>query len=283
MPAKRTEIPFFKMSGSGNDFILIDNRNGEIRGIPIQTFTKQVCRRGLSVGADGLILIEKSDKADFKWRYLNSDGEEASFCGNGARCAARFAVLRQIAPPYLTFESVVGIVSAEVKKGSVKVSMMAPYGIDLTRDLYFRQRRWEGHFMVMGVPHWVHFSKDIDRINVPEIGAIVRNHGDFKPEGTNANFVDILSEHEIRIRTYERGVEGETLACGTGAVASALIGHLARKMSSPVTIYPKGNIPLKVYFKASGGQLTDIFLEGEARVVIQGVLTSDSWRYEGDV
>ena len=276
-------IPFFKMSGSGNDFILMDNRNQELKGIKIKPFTKALCRRGLSVGADGLILIEKSSKADFKWRYLNADGEEASFCGNGARCAARFALLREIAPASLTFETSGGIVSAEVKETEVRVSMMSPARIELKQDLFFRARRWEGQFMVMGVPHWIHFAKDIDQINVPEIGPIIRNHPHFKPEGTNVNFVDILSGHELRMRTYERGVEAETLACGTGAVAAALDGHLVHKISSPVTIYPKGKIPLTVYFKKMEGEISEIFLEGDARVVFEGTLGPDAWAYDNDL
>ncbi|MBI1821491.1 MAG: diaminopimelate epimerase [Nitrospirae bacterium] len=275
----RNLINFHKMSGSGNDFIVIDNRNHVLKGLPIQKLTQKICKKGLSVGADGLILIENSTKADFKWHYLNADGEEASFCGNGARCAAYYAVLKKIAKPELTFETLRGLVSATVKKKTVKVSMMNPQKIELNKGLFLKQRRWEGHFMVMGVPHWIHFAKDIDQIDVPDVGPRIRNHPIFLPEGTNANFVDILNENELRIRTYERGVEAETLACGTGAAAAALLGHRVYKMSSPVTVYPKGNIPLKIYFKAAQGEFSKIFLEGDARTVFEGFLFEDAWQY----
>ncbi|MBI3604606.1 MAG: diaminopimelate epimerase [Nitrospirae bacterium] len=281
MPDKsmRKSIHFYKMSGSGNDFIMIDNRSNVLKGLPVKRLTQKLCRRGLSVGADGLILIEKSTKADFKWRYLNADGEEASFCGNGARCAAYFAVLQKIAKPALTFETLRGIISARVKKNSVRVSMMSPERLELGTNIFLNSRKWEGNFMVMGVPHWVHFSRDIDEINVPETGPKVRYHPRFLPEGTNANFVDILTERELRIRTYERGVEAETLACGTGAVASVLVGRLLYKMTSPVTVYPKGDIPLKVHFKETGGEFSDIYLEGDARVIFEGVLAENAWEY----
>ena len=272
-------INFLKMSGSGNDFIVIDNRRQILKGISTQNFVKKVCARGLSVGSDGLILIEKSTKADFKWRYFNADGEEVSFCGNGSRCAAYFAVLKKISGPSLTFESKKGIISAEVKKKSVKVEMMGPRLIELSKNLFFNQKKWEGHFMVLGVPHWIHFAKDIDLINVPEVGSRVRHHPEFSPEGTNADFVDILTDREIRIRTFERGVEDETLACGTGAVASVLTGHLLYNLSSPVTVYPKGNIPLTIYFKKRDHEFSDIFLEGDSRVIYEGVLNKEAWDY----
>ncbi|MBI1823463.1 MAG: hypothetical protein HYR80_05055 [Nitrospirae bacterium] len=133
--------------------------------------------------------------------------------------------------------------------------------------------------MILGVPHWIHFAKDIDLINVSEIGSRVRHHMEFLPDGTNANFVDILNEREIRMRTFERGVEAETLACGTGAVASVLTGHILYNLSSPVTVYPKGNIPLTVYFKKRDNEFSDIFLEGDSRVIYEGILHPDAWNY----
>ncbi|MHB8483297.1 MAG: diaminopimelate epimerase [Nitrospiria bacterium] len=275
----RNLINFHKMSGSGNDFIVIDNRHHVLKGLSIKTLTRKICKKGLSVGADGLILIEKSKTADFKWRYLNADGEEAPFCGNGARCAAYYAVLKKITQSDLTFETQTGTVSARVKKKSVKISMMNPLRIELNKDLFVNQRKWDGHFMIMGVPHWVHFAKDIDQIDVSVVGPKLRSHPDLFPEGANANFVDILNQNEMRIRTYERGVEAETLACGTGAVAAALLGHQVYQMSSPVTVYPKGNIPLKVYFKETREDFSHIFLEGDARVVFEGFLFEDAWQY----
>jgi len=275
----KRSVNFIKMSGSGNDFIVIDNRNQLLNGIFSKTFVKNLCTKGLSVGSDGLILIEKSKTADFKWRYFNADGEEVTFCGNGSRCAAFYAVLKKISSPSLTFETQAGIVKAQVKKKSVKVSMMSPSRLEINNNLCINQKKWEGHYMILGVPHWIHFSKDIDLINVNEVGRQVRFHPEFMPEGTNANFVDLLNDREIRIRTFERGVEAETLACGTGAVASVLMGHKLFNLSSPVTAYPKGNIPLRIYFKKRDDEFTDIYLEGDSRVIYEGILHQEAWDY----
>ncbi len=264
------------MSGSGNDFILIDNRDGVLRGIDLPGWVSKVCRRGLSVGADGVITIEPSKTATFKWHYYNADGGEVSMCGNGSRCAARFAVLEKIAPPQLTIETLAGIIRAEVEGDRVKVQLTRPKDYRPGLAVPIAGKTWEGHFIDTGVPHVVYSVDNVEKTDVLGLGRATREHAMFKPAGTNANFIRVVDPHTIAIRTYERGVESETLACGTGAVAAALISGARGEAQSPVTLKTRGGQDLTVFFETDGEAFTNVFLEGEARVIYTAELSPEA-------
>jgi diaminopimelate epimerase len=273
------KIPFWKMSGSGNDFILIDNRTGILSHDGIGPFIKKVSARGLSVGADGLILIEPSKKADFAWRYYNADGGEAEMCGNGSRCAARFAYLNGIvSSPRMRLETLVGIIDAEVRGERARVRMPPPSDLRLGLKLMLEGKEFLGHFLNTGVPHLVIPVDDVEAVDVIALGRAGRNHPLFAPKGTNVNFVSSGSRPSIKIRTYERGVEGETLACGTGAVAAALVLGAMGRLRSPVALMTRGGILLNVDFAWDGTSFTDVHLEGDARVVFVGEMWEEAWK-----
>ena len=259
------------MHASGNDFIVIDNRLDRVQGDP-SGFVKMVCRQHYSVGADGVILIEKSDKADFKWRFFNLDGGEVAMCGNGSRCAARFAYLKGIAGRELAFETLAGIIRAEVMGERVKVQLTTPGELreGISIDLGGQTR--EASFIDTGVPHVVFIVEDPYSINVQREGSLTRHHEQFMPAGTNANFAKVTGRDQMTVRTYERGVEGETLACGTGATASALVAAHMGLVDSPVTLTTKGGDSLKVYFNMTEDGFAEVFLEGDAVLVFQGEL-----------
>jgi len=264
------KIPFYKMQGSGNDFILIDNRRGALKGRNLRQVAMTVCDRHYSVGADGFIAIVPSKKADFKWRFFNADGSEAEMCGNGSRCAARFAHLRKIAKRTLSFETKAGLIHAEVGKNTVKVQLTGATALRLNIAVPLESGARTGHFINTGVPHLIYLSDRIDAEDVVTIGRKTRQHDLFKPDGTNVNFIQVQGLHRLRIRTYERGVEGETLACGTGAVAGAIIAGKLGLVSSPVEVTTKSGEKLTVSYERSGDQFTALHLEGNAKVICEG-------------
>jgi len=271
-------IPFLKMSGSGNDFIIIDHRNEFIDENTLTRLITGVCRRKLSVGADGFILIENSKQHDFSWRFYNSDGSRAEMCGNGARCAARFAQLNGIAGAELSFETDAGVIRAQIKADRVKVKMPDPtdirfdFGVDLEA----------GSMMVSsvntGVPHVIILQDQIDDLDVVGIGREIRYHRDFAPAGTNVNFICRNDGNAIAIRTYERGVEDETLACGTGSIASALVAARKLEMNSPIDVMTRSGEYLTIYFAENKGCFHGIFMEGDARVIYAGELWEEAWQ-----
>jgi diaminopimelate epimerase len=291
------KIPFMKFSGAGNDFIVVDNRDRVIDPKKMSAFVSGVCRRHLSIGADGLIFIEKSRKYDFRWRFYNNDGGEADFCGNGARCVARFAYLKKIAPKSMQFEGTAGVVEAEMDGEQVTVKVPEPSGIRLHVRLAIashRRRRsdvaapasasregavLEGHAINTGVPHFVYFVHDTSTAEVMGVGRPTRYHEAFNPSGTNVNFAQVVDRHTVKIRTYERGVEGETLACGSGALAAALLAALVHKVESPITVIPLSRVPLRVAFKRTGERITNLTLTGEARAVYEGQMRPEAWEY----
>ncbi len=274
--ARNTRIPFAKMSGSGNDFVIIDNRRDLVPRRKMPAFVKAACRRGLSVGADGVIFIQKSRRADFRWHYFNADGGEAEMCGNGSRCAARFAVMHKIAPKRLAFETLAGLIHAEVGQKGVTVELPLPTGLRLNFTIDLGVTSYQAHFLNTSVPHTVVFVDDVEAIDVHRAGEAIRYHRMFAPAGSNANFVTIDGPHKLTIRTYERGVEGETLACGTGAVAAAVLAGLLGKVTSPVTLKTRGGPPLGVSFTLDGERATSVTLTGEARLVYEGALTPEA-------
>lgn len=266
---------FYKMTGGGNDFVLVEDMADRLSPGEIQALVPKVCRRRLSVGADGLIVLKPSSNAHFRWLFYNSDGSPAEMCGNGGRCAARLAHMLGIAPEELTFETAVGLVRAEVHGPRVKIALPPPTGLRPGMELEVEGRRLQVDFINTGVPHVVIFVEDLQEVDVVGLGRPLRHHQAFGPSGTNVDFVE-AEGGRLRIRTYERGVEDETLACGTGAVAAALLAHLKGQTSSPTTVIPRGAEPLTVYYRWTGGGFVDVALEGEVRLIYRGELKEEA-------
>jgi diaminopimelate epimerase len=276
-------LPFAKMSGSGNDFLVIDNREGLLRYDRVGVFARAVCRRGLSVGADGIVLIDmpSSPDYDFGWRYFNADGSEGEMCGNGAMCGARFAYLNGISGATSRFETISGPVTAEIGADSVyprvKLAMVQPGPPKMGICVSALGRDFTVHAVTVGVPHIAIVANDADSEgDFVKLGRELRRHERFAPAGTNVNLIAPLPNGAIRMRTYERGVEDETLACGTGAVASAIVARALGMASQPTEILTTSGRTLRVDFDWSDAGATDVSLEGEARVVYTATLGPDA-------
>lgn len=264
-------VRFTKAVASGNDFIIIDNKDGELdpRQLDYSEMARDLCRRRLSVGGDGLLVLEGTDKADFRMRVINPDGSEVDMCGNGARCSSLYAALSGWGEK-LSFETGAGILEAEINGNDVKLKMTDPTDIKLDVNLGVAKKFMKVHSLNTGVPHVVHTVEDLEKYPVKEMGRAIREHDIFAPEGTNANFVGEVEGSSAALRTYERGVEDETLACGTGTVASAVVLGLVENVSSPVSMRTRSGEVLKVYYKVSGHKVTDVYLEGPAKIVCEG-------------
>jgi diaminopimelate epimerase len=262
------QINFTKMSGAGNDFVMIDNRLGQVTLSQVEIM--EMCTRRTGIGADGLILLEASEIGDFRMNYHNADGFPGSMCGNGGRCTVYFAWSIGIRPAggRYVFEAGPGRYEAEVTgTETVRLQMLPP--ADFRDDLQVGE--WDCHYVNTGSPHAIVFTGDVDHIDVCTEGRTIRHRKDYFPEGTNVNFLEVTSEDSISVRTFERGVEDETLACGTGAVASALMSYRLGKISaSPVRVKVRSGDILEVGFS---GDLEEIYLEGPARTVYQGTIT----------
>ena len=267
------------MSGSGNDFIIIDNRDNVVEEKNLTKFITSVCRRKMSVGADGLILIENAENVDFKWRFYNSDGSRAEMCGNGARCAARFAHINKIAGPEMSFETDAGIVSAQVNNGLVKVKLTDSKDLKVDFAIDLEDGPVKVSSINTGVPHVVIPVDDIYDVEVVKLGREIRYHEKFAPAGTNVNIYCQEKEDKITIRTYERGVEDETLACGTGVVACVLVYAYKAKMKSPISVRTKSGEWLLVYFEEKEGTFYNIYLEGDARIIYKGEMSEEAMHY----
>ncbi len=274
-------IPFTKMSGTGNDFIIIDHRQAFLAESEIAAFAAKVCKRMFSVGADGLILIENHDEADFRWQFYNGDGSRAEMCGNGARCAARYAYSKGIAPAQMSFMTVAGLIRAEVIGDQVKLEMTPPEDTQQSLDISFGGEMRTISFSNTGVPHAVYFVETNGQTPVKEWGREVRMHNHFQPAGTNVNFAQVTGPSAMQVRTYERGVEDETMACGTGAVAAALLGGLLGQVTSPVAVTSSGGEILTIYFDIEDREknlVSGVFLEGPASFIYEGELNEEALR-----
>jgi diaminopimelate epimerase len=264
-------LRFTKMNGAGNDFVLFDNRTGQIdldRGQ-----IAQLCDRHRGIGADGILLLEKpTNRADFRMRYFNADGGEAEMCGNGARCFARFANKVAGQKTKISFETPAGIISAELNGELVTLRMTDPTDLRLNVDLPIAAKNKTVHFINSGVPHVVIPVSKIDEADVRRDGAAVRYHNMFSPSGANVNFIEKRGSNKIAIRTYERGVEDETLACGTGIVASALIFAASQDCEGPVSVLARGGDELQVSFERTKNQFTNVTLTGPAEFVFEGTI-----------
>jgi len=264
-------LRFTKMSGAGNDFILIDNRAGDVHLDRSQI--AHLCDRHRGIGADGILLLEKAaNHADFRMRYFNADGGEAEMCGNGARCFARFANKVARAQTKISFETPAGVISAELVGDLVTLQMTEPTDLRLDIMLPLENAKKAVHFINSGVPHVVIPVPRIDDVDVRREGAAIRYHKMFSPKGANVNFIEKRGPKSIAVRTYERGVEDETLACGTGIVASALIFASIEKVNGPIAVVARGGDELQVGFGKIGNQFRHVTLTGPAEFVFEGTI-----------
>lgn len=276
-PHEAHPLRFAKMAGGGNDFVIIDNRQGSVADAV--DLTRRICTAHLSVGGDGLILIEPSERADFRMRYFNNDGSRGEFCANGTRCSARFAVLHGIAPKKMTIETDAGIVGADVGEGTrVTLALPPPSAWRADRQLRVADRTIRGSSINTGVPHYVLFTADdLWTQDIVPLGRAIRMHPDLKPDGgANVDFVTVRGDHSIEVRTYERGVEAETLSCGSGVVAAVAVCALSGRVMSPVAILTRSGIVFRVSFRRQGNDLLDLHLTGDARLIYTAELTPDT-------
>lgn len=265
-------VEFTKMNGAGNDFVLLDNRDGRLQLAPEQVV--RICDRHRGVGADGLITLipSRSGQTDWAWEFFNSDGSAAEMCGNGARCFARFVQKLTGAKDQFLFETAAGPISVSFVGEQVRVGLTRPHGLRLDQTLDVGDQPLTVHAINTGVPHAVLFVDDADRATVQAWGAAVRFHPHFAPRGTNVNFVQVLGPSAIRVRTYERGVEGETLACGTGVTAAALITARAEGFASPIRVRVQGGDTIEVDFVRQDDAFDHVHLTGPAEITFAGRL-----------
>jgi len=264
-------LRFTKMNGAGNDFVMVDNRAGEVRLRPEQIV--RICDRHRGIGADGILLLERgSNGADFRMRYYNRDGGEAEMCGNGARCFARFANKVAGAPDKISFQTPAGLIRGELHGELVTLQMSEPKDLQLSVELVANGEKERVHFINSGVPHVVVPVSKVDDVDVRRKGEAIRRHEMFSPAGANVNFIEKRGAQKILVRTFERGVEDETLACGTGVVASALIFGATEKVDGPISVAVRSGSELSVGFKRAGDQFRNVTLTGPAEFAFEGTI-----------
>lgn len=270
------KLHFTKMHGAGNDFIMIDDRDLSTSWEDYQLMSAIAARR-TGIGCEGIILVQPSDKADFRMRFLNPDGTEVELCGNGARCVALFAQSLGIVRKSMTMETAAGLVDAEICDGGVKVWMPDPSCKDYNVELEAAGRKVLGHAVSIGCPHFVVPvpAESLETLDVAVLGAAVRQHGHFAPEGVNVDFVSYVKPNRIRMRTFERGVEAESGACGTGAVAAAVVGVEVEGFTLPARVSTSSGFVLTVDGDWRSGKSTGMTLTGPARKVFEGVIDLD--------
>lgn len=257
------------MHGASNDFILVDDR---ALAFPVsdKKWIAAICARRTGIGAEGLLLIQPSRSAHFRMRFFNPDGSEVEMCGNGARCIARLAFDLGVAPAQMQFETMAGLVGASVLGDRVTLNMTEPKDWRLHRSIQLENEALSYHFVNSGVPHVVVRVEDLNNTPVERWGHAIRFHPDFAPAGTNVNFVALSGPNLLRIRTYERGVEAETLACGTGIVASGLIAARLGWARFPVRIQAASGDILEVNGQLANDTVTGVTLTGPAVHVFHG-------------
>lgn len=264
------KLEFVKMSGAGNDFIVLDNMDSSLDTVITARLIKHLCVRGLSVGADGLLELRSDPEYPFRMKYYNSDGNRAEMCGNGGRCIVGFAASTGIVPceGLIRFRSDAGVHSAEiVGPNDVRLWMTEPEIHYLNRGFDLESAHLRLSFLNTGVPHAVVMIDESEDISFSELAPSLRKHSLFGKAGTNVDFVSITGDSELEMRTWERGVEGETLACGTGAVASAICAAGIHGMLLPIDISVKSGRTLRV-----GKDNNGWWLQGEAKAVYSGII-----------
>jgi diaminopimelate epimerase len=271
MPPKT--IDFVKMSGAGNDFLVLESP----KGAALKKLATAMCDRTNGIGADGLLVLGPSRKAAYRMRIINADGSEAEMCGNGARClAAYIARYKKKGHAPFTMETLAGIIDAEADNERARVRLSPPAGYRPDIPLLINKRPVTVHFIDTGVPHIVIYVDTLKNIDVNRIAPAFRYHKKFMPRGTNVNFVEQLKPGLVAIRTYERGVEAETKACGTGSVAAALVTYLKTHpdpkhvAKARMDVLTQSGEVLKVIFDVTDGQVENVHLKGSAHFIAQG-------------
>jgi len=273
-------IDFYKMVAAGNDFVVIENKL-TAKTAQLSSLARKICDRKFGIGADGMLIIEKTKKANVKMRIFNADGSEAEMCGNGARCSALYARQQAGISPFavkgaktktIKIETKAGIIESEVDGDSVRIKLTDPKDIGLGIPIVVNERALRVNFVNTGVPHTVIFVEGLEKIDVDGLGRLIRYHSKFAPKGTNVNFVEMEGDNLINVRTYERGVEAETLACGTGSTASAIITGCIMKGFGRriIKVRTKSGEILKIYFEQDNNKFENVWLEGRARFVFKG-------------
>ncbi|PHR74007.1 MAG: diaminopimelate epimerase [Lutibacter sp.] len=257
------KINFNKYQGTGNDFVIIDNRENHFPKKDINLINK-LCDRRFGIGADGLILLEDSDSSDFKMIYFNADGNESTMCGNGGRCIVAFAKKLGIFSDNTTFTAIDGTHYATIKDSRVSLQMI---------DVDTITNNKTHLFLNTGSPHHIEFVDVVSKIDVKTKGRSIRKGAPYFEEGTNVNFVEQVDDNTFKVRTYERGVEDETLSCGTGVTAVAIAANVAKKSSeNNISLETLGG-KLSVSFTKENGVFKEVFLIGEATFVFDGIFT----------
>jgi diaminopimelate epimerase len=265
------KIKFWKMHGAHNDFVLFDDRRGRFP-VEDRAFITHLATRHSGIGAEGIILIQASKTAGFRMRFFNPDGGEVEMCGNGARCAARLAFERGAVEKMMTIETVAGELRAQVMRDGVRIWMTEPSNWKLNGSLELAGRNLSYAFVNTGVPHVVMRTGDLPDVDVREVGSAVRHHRAFAPAGTNVNFVQVSPQRELFVRTYERGVEAETPACGTGVTACGLIAAKNGWVKLPVQVHTASGVALTVGGKLTETGATQVTLTGPAEHVFEGII-----------
>ncbi len=264
-------IAFWKMNGAGNDFVVLDNRDRSLSLSGDQI--ARLCNRQRGIGADGLLAVEPAENgADFRMRYYNADGGEAEMCGNGARCFARFVNrLSEGSLEKVSFETPAGTIHADFHGDQVRINLSKPFDLALGAELHVLGQPMTVHHVNTGVPHAVVVVDDLQSVALRELGAAIRFHEHFSPAGANVNFLQVNPPGDISIRTYERGVEDETLACGTGMVACAIVHHELSGTAAPIRVTVRGGDQLEVGFDKRGeGDFENVTLFGPADFTFEG-------------
>ncbi|CAM3340043.1 diaminopimelate epimerase [Empedobacter stercoris] len=256
---KKLKLKFYKYQGAGNDFVMIDDRE---KTFPISTeLINRLCDRNFGIGADGLILLQNDDHSDFKMVYFNSDGNESTMCGNGGRCIIRFANDLDVANDKMTFNAIDGLHHGVVDHDVIRIQMIDVNEVE-DHDGYL--------FMNTGSPHHVEFVNNVKDINVYKKGKSIRNGAPYFEQGSNVNFVEVMPDHSLRIRTYERGVEDETLACGTGITAAAIAAYVKNLVDkNDIKVKAMGG-DLSVNFEENNHNFVNVWLNGPAVKVFEG-------------
>lgn len=260
---------FSKYAGCGNDFILVDNRKVVFPVTDRASHIRKICHRHTGIGADGVILLEESLSADFKMRIFNADGSEAEMCGNGIRCLHKFIQKLGLCKQAVSIETLESILSLKQAGDEVTVEMPIPSELSWSIPLSVNNQDLEAHHLNTGVPHAVFFLPEIESVDVNRLGRQIRFDSHFSPRGANVNFVSV-ADRGIAIRTYERGVEQETLACGTGATAAALAAAHVKQLPSPIRVHTRSGEVLTIDFKLDDAKISNVTMTGPATHVFDG-------------
>lgn len=269
---KEKDRYFWKMTAGGNDFIIFDRRsNPSLQFSPSDI--KALCFRKISIGADGLILMDKSKKADITMRYFNADGSSAPLCGNGVRCLARLAFMKNIATDKIRIETGTGIITAEKSGENIRLQMLAPAKVELGTKIKLKNEVIEGHVIDVGALFFVIHYKNIEKCPVEQLGCSIRHHSYFNSSsGTNVSFFNVEEKNRIRLRVYERGVEEETLSCGTGSLATTLVCAALGLVEAPVFCHTQGGTIIKVNFAYKNNTFSCLSIEGDAKLIYEGTM-----------